>query len=47
MSYFNRFDNVFMDGSAVVQQRVQHEDTYLDGTISPEYYGTWRSHYLE
>ncbi len=46
LNYFNRYDNVFMDGGAVVQQRMRHRDYYLNGSIG-NYHGVWHNHYLE
>ena len=46
MNYFNRYDNVFMDGGAVVHQRLKHEDIYILGGVGV-YHGDWHVHYLE
>ena len=46
MNYFNRYDNVFMDGGAAVQQRLKHEDFYIEGGVGI-YHGYWHVHYLE
>ena len=46
MNYFNRYDNVFMDGGAAVQQRLKHEDIYILGGVGV-YHGDWHVHYLE
>ena len=46
MNYFSRYDNVFMDGGATVQQRLKHEDIYILGGVGV-YHGDWHVHYLE
>ena len=46
MNYFSRYDNVFMDGGAAVQQRLKHEDFYIEGSVGI-YHGYCHIHYLE
>ena len=45
MNYFNRYDNVFMDGGAVVHKRLKHEDIYINSGVGV-YHGDWHVHYL-